>query len=119
MSVTFCRTYTPFRRNVPGVAVYFLTLTQLRTVMSQSPLFSPLARSKASSLRHPSVAIDASKPPPPISGLPKLSSAGDLIAGATARTAVGFVLMPFTVLKTRFEVSLLEHPVRNAPKDRI
>ena len=34
------------------------------------------------------------------------TSAGNLIAGATARTSVGFILMPMTVVKTRMESNL-------------
>lgn len=37
----------------------------------------------------------------------KLNNRGNLISGALARTAVGFILNPFTVCKARFEVSLL------------
>ena len=36
----------------------------------------------------------------------KLTTAGDLIVGSTARTGVGFLLMPFTLLKTLSEVGL-------------
>jgi solute carrier family 25 protein 38 len=35
--------------------------------------------------------------------LPKLTNQGNLLAGATARTAVGFLLNPISVLKARFE----------------
>ena len=45
--------------------------------------------------------------------LPKLSSHGNLLAGAFARVAVGFILNPLSVLKARFEVcsfvSLIHH----------
>ncbi|KAI5449346.1 hypothetical protein NCC49_004797 [Naganishia albida] len=40
------------------------------------------------------------------SALPKLNSQGNLVAGAVARTSVGFVLNPFTVLKSRYESNL-------------
>ena len=36
--------------------------------------------------------------------LPKLSSQGNLLAGAVTRVAVGFILNPFSVIKARFEV---------------
>lgn len=39
--------------------------------------------------------------------LPKLSSQGNLLAGALARTTVGFVMNPFTILKARYEVPFL------------
>lgn len=35
--------------------------------------------------------------------LPKLTNQGNLLAGATARIAVGLLLNPFSVLKARFE----------------
>jgi solute carrier family 25 protein 38 len=35
--------------------------------------------------------------------LPKLNNQGNLLAGATARIGVGFLLNPFSVLKARFE----------------
>lgn len=75
-------------RNVPGVALYMTLLTQLRTVMSVSPYFRIKSDHKSSSV------------------LPKLSSQGNLLAGATARVAVGFILNPFTVLKARFESNI-------------
>jgi solute carrier family 25, member 38 len=76
--------------NVPGVAFYFTSLTYLRSIMAKSPYFSAHQRHN----------LDNSK-----SVLPKLSSQGNLIAGATARVGVGFILNPFSVLKARFEVS--------------
>lgn len=39
------------------------------------------------------------------SALSKLSSTGNLLAGAVARTSVGFVLNPITILKARYESS--------------
>ena len=38
------------------------------------------------------------------STLPKLSSQGNLIAGAVTRVSVGLMLNPFSVLKARYEV---------------
>ncbi|KAF8554100.1 solute carrier family 25 member 38 [Imleria badia] len=75
-------------RNIPGVALYFTSLTHLRTVMARSPYFSiPTVMRKE----------DAK------SVLPKLTNQGNLFAGATARIGVGFLLNPFSVLKARFE----------------
>jgi solute carrier family 25 protein 38 len=79
-----------YTSNVPGVALYFTSLTYLRSIMTKSPYFSAHQRHN----------LDNSK-----SVLPKLSSQGNLIAGATARVGVGFILNPFSVLKARFEVS--------------
>ncbi|KIY45587.1 mitochondrial carrier [Fistulina hepatica ATCC 64428] len=78
-------------RNVPGVALYMTSLTQLRAVMAGSPYFAiaPLTGSS-----------------PPTSALPKLTSSGNLLAGAVARVGVGFVLNPFSLIKARFESSM-------------
>ncbi|KAF8451034.1 solute carrier family 25 member 38 [Boletus edulis BED1] len=75
-------------RNVPGVALYFTSLTHLRSIMARSPHFSV-----------PTVTASGGKK----SVLPKLTNQGNLLAGATARIAVGFLLNPFSVLKARFE----------------
>ena len=75
-------------RNIPGVALYMTTLTQLRTIMSTSPYFikaGPAVQNRSSVL-------------------PSISSQGNLIAGAITRVGVGFLLNPFSVLKARFEV---------------
>jgi len=66
----FWRGTTPtVARNVPGVALYFASLNQLRSILPNSV-------------------------------------AGNLLAGATARSSVGLVLMPMTVIKTRMESSI-------------
>ncbi|THG98600.1 hypothetical protein EW026_g3602 [Hermanssonia centrifuga] len=44
------------------------------------------------------------------STLPKLTSQGNLLAGATARVTVGFILNPFSVLKARYESNLYAYP---------
>lgn len=80
-----------FLRNVPGVALYMTSLTQLRTVMATSPYFSRVRIHADRDLRNSSV-------------LPSLTSGGNLLAGATTRVGVGFLLNPFSVLKARFEV---------------
>ncbi|KAJ7477239.1 solute carrier family 25 member 38 [Mycena galericulata] len=76
--------------NVPGVALYMTSLTQLRTVMATSAYFAPV---RSSDNRNASV-------------LPKLTSQGNLLAGATTRVAVGFLLNPFSVLKARYESNM-------------
>ncbi|KAM0746768.1 mitochondrial carrier [Meredithblackwellia eburnea MCA 4105] len=81
-------------RNVPGVSLYFLTLSRLRTGMGQWGYFVPKG-----------------SPPPRKGTKVKLTPTGDLIVGSTARTGVGFVLMPFTLLKTISESTLSHsHP---------
>lgn len=81
--------------NIPGVALYFYSLTTLRQQLALVPAFA-LTPSSLSPSSTPST-----------SALPKLSSHGNLIAGAVARVGVGFVLNPFSVLKARYEV---RHP---------
>ncbi|BGP47052.1 hypothetical protein JCM10450v2_002904 [Rhodotorula kratochvilovae] len=76
-------------RNVPGVSLYFLSLSRLRTIMGNSALFRP----KGAPIPAPGTKA-------------KLTPVGDLLVGSTARTAVGFVLTPFTLLKTISESTL-------------
>lgn len=73
------------------------SLTQLRTLMAKSPFFEPVRNNSSR---------DNSKNS---SVLPSLTSQGNLLAGATTRVGVGFLLNPFSVLKARFEVLSL-HP---------
>ncbi|KAF8901746.1 solute carrier family 25 member 38 [Gymnopilus junonius] len=82
-------------RNVPGVAMYMTSLTQLRTLMARSPYFA-LAKEQSSKVNE--------------SVLPSLSSTGNLLAGATTRVAVGFLLNPFSVIKARFESNMYNYP---------
>ena len=84
--------FTDQHRNVPGVALYMTSLTQVRMLMAKTTFFvsshSPHNSPKSGSV------------------LPKLSAHGNLLAGAVTRVSVGFILNPFSVLKARFEVSL-------------
>jgi solute carrier family 25 protein 38 len=75
--------------NVPGVALYFYMLSAIRHELTLIPYF---ARASATGEGRRSA-------------LAQLSSTGNLVAGAVARTSVGFVLNPITVIKARFEVS--------------
>ncbi|GAA5870145.1 hypothetical protein JCM8547_006900 [Rhodosporidiobolus lusitaniae] len=75
-------------RNVPGVSLYFLTLSRFRTLVGRSDFFRASGASASTG------------------GKVKLTTAGDLLVGSTARTGVGFLLMPFTLLKTISESSL-------------
>lgn len=83
-------TLTSTIRTSLGSALYFATLERLRRALATAP--SPLKTS--------STAGNSSS-----SALPRLSTAANLAAGAVARASVGFVLMPVTVLKVRFESS--------------
>ena len=75
------------------------SLTQLRTFLARSPYFAHVRR-------HPNAGGSES-----VSVLPSLTSQGNLLAGATTRVAVGFLLNPFSVLKARFEVCLLFYDI--------
>ncbi|BEJ14018.1 hypothetical protein CspHIS471_0311920 [Cutaneotrichosporon sp. HIS471] len=85
-------------RNVPGVALYFYMLSAIRHELALVPFF---ARTTASN--------EGKR-----SALAQLSSSGNLVAGAVARTSVGFVLNPITVIKARFE-GFTATAVRDAP----
>ncbi|PWY99075.1 mitochondrial carrier [Testicularia cyperi] len=80
-------------RNVPGVALYFYSVSHLRHVASQQQI--PLI----------SVATNAADSSAGSSTLAKLSTTGNLLTGAVARVSVGFILSPVTVVKARFESS--------------
>ncbi|PWY95086.1 mitochondrial carrier protein, partial [Aspergillus sclerotioniger CBS 115572] len=67
-----------------GSALYFTSLNALRTGLAQSN--TPVQITNSSS-----------------SALPKLSNTANLTTGAAARVAAGFVMMPVTVLKVRYE----------------
>ena len=79
-------------RNVPGVALYFYSVSHLRAVASQRQI------------PYISVALD-NNAGAGSSTLAKLSTTGNLITGAVARVTVGFILSPVTVVKARFESS--------------
>lgn len=88
-------------RNVPGVALYMTSLTQIRTVMARSAHFvrRPAHTTSASASAQTNANANGKS-----SVLPKLTTQGNLLAGAVTRVSVGFILNPFSVLKARFEV---------------
>nr|ODN94497.1 solute carrier family 25, member 38 [Cryptococcus depauperatus CBS 7855] len=81
-------------RNVPGVAIYFYSLSAIRNHLSQIPYFA---------ITVPVLDQEGSPEASTRSAIVKLSSVGNLLAGAVGRTSVGFVLSPITVVKARFE----------------
>jgi solute carrier family 25 protein 38 len=81
----------PFSRNVPGAAMYFTVLNESRTL---------LARRKINGQERTDIRTGTS-------ALPKLSNAENLVAGGASRAAIGFVMMPATVIKVRYEVCLI------------
>jgi solute carrier family 25 protein 38 len=80
-----------------GSALYFSTLSSLRQLV---------ANNQAKKLGATSLSIADGVLPKSSSVLPKLSNMQNMFTGATARVFAGFVLMPFTVIKVRYESDL-------------
>jgi solute carrier family 25 protein 38 len=78
-----------------GSALYFTSLSSLRQLLAN--------KTAAATFGNGGAAIAAGKSS---SVLPKLSNTQNLITGATARVFAGFVLMPVTVIKVRYESDL-------------
>ncbi|ETS86798.1 Solute carrier family 25 member 38 [Pestalotiopsis fici W106-1] len=82
-----------------GSAVYFTTLSTIR--QHATPL--ALAASSSSASSSSSGRYSSS------SSLPKLSNTANLLSGAFARAFAGFLLMPLTILKVRYESNLYSY----------
>ena len=82
-------------RNVPGIAMYVTEVSHVRLAMANSPYFA---------------AVRIDPPSEHSSTLPRLSTAGNLISGATMRAGVGLLLNPFSVLIAQCEVRPLKSP---------
>ncbi|PTB64069.1 mitochondrial carrier [Trichoderma citrinoviride] len=76
-----------------GSALYFSSLNSIRQFLQKSNAFSQRIHATSAS-----------------SSLPTLTPTANLVAGAVARTWAGFVMMPLTVIKVRFESSLYSYP---------
>ncbi|KAI7855127.1 mitochondrial carrier domain-containing protein [Circinella umbellata] len=79
-------------RNVPGTAIYFTTLSEIRNAIVVSrPTWQPVL-SRVTGISYK-----------------KQENYENLVAGITARGAVGYILMPFTVLKVRYESNMYNY----------
>lgn len=74
-----------------GSALYFTTLSSLRSLVAKNALGTNTVSG--------AVTTDARRS----TVLPKLSNTENLLTGATARVLAGFILMPMTVIKVRYE----------------
>ena len=102
-----------------GSALYFTTLSTLRQLVANNQALANNASgivsgSTPSSTNLNTPALRSS------SVLPKLSNTQNLITGATARVFAGFMLMPVTVIKVRYESDLYAYKsLRDASRDII
>ncbi|KAL6858645.1 mitochondrial carrier [Trichoderma novae-zelandiae] len=76
-----------------GSALYFSSLNAIRQFLQKSNAFGQRIHGSSAS-----------------SSLPTLTPTANLVSGAVARTWAGFVMMPLTVIKVRFESSLYSYP---------
>ncbi|KAL8985204.1 MAG: hypothetical protein Q9205_001025 [Flavoplaca limonia] len=83
-----------------GSALYFSTLNALRQHVSQPNLLSSagIVSTLPDTARSPSS-----------SSLPQLSNLANLTTGAIARASAGLIMMPFTVIKVRYESSFYSY----------
>ncbi|KAI0029669.1 solute carrier family 25 member 38 [Vararia minispora EC-137] len=79
-------------RNIPGIALYMTGLSQVRSMLARTSMFSAPEGQRR------------------LSTLPTLSHSGNMFAGAATRVAVGILLNPISVLKARYESSLHSLP---------
>lgn len=85
-----------------GAAIYFTTLNAIRQ--------------RATAL--PFATVPHTDPRQSSSSLPKLSNTANLVSGAFARAFAGFILMPLTVIKVRYESNLYSYQsIAGAAKD--
>ncbi|GAO46640.1 solute carrier family 25 member 38 [Saitoella complicata NRRL Y-17804] len=84
-----------------GSAMYFASLNHMRQYFSRHPI-APATESSGKNA----------------SALPRLSKTANLTTGAFARAAVGFIMMPITIIKVRYESNYYSYSsMMHATKD--
>ena len=82
-----------------GSALYFSTLNALRQHIARSNILTSTSFVVA---RHGNLKASSSS-------LPQLSNVANLATGAAARASAGFIMMPVTIIKVRYESSLYSY----------
>lgn len=82
-----------------GSALYFSTLNTLRQKAASSNILTSSGLAAGSNGASQTVS----------SSLPRLSNLANLTTGAVARASVGFIMMPITIIKVRYESNLYSY----------
>lgn len=83
-------------RNVPGSALYFFALSEVRQILANTrPTWQPMLNKVGADGKTTS----------------EHQRWENLLSGSTARGAVGYIMMPITVVKVRYEVMPTKHPL--------
>ena len=91
-------------RSSVGSGLYFFTLNEMRTFLARHDIMTSSSSSAP---------VDTSSS----SNLPTLSGQANLLTGAGARALVGFITMPVTVVKVRYESNLYDYTsIRHAAR---
>ena len=89
-----------------GSALYFTSLNYLRTQVATR---NALTTSRLGAVAHGEAGASPASGSSPSSTLPRLTNTANLSTGAIARASAGFIMMPVTVIKVRYESSLYHY----------